>query len=483
MGTKIEEKRDNIIFKKLPSVDALLHTGGIEALLQEHPRSFVLRATREVLDTIRADLKERVRKNQDTFIPEEAEIITTIAQRVKSLAQPGLRQVINATGIILHTGVGRAVLSGSAVKALQQMGGFINVQADLNTGKRSQRDAPVERLLCELTGSEAATVVNNNAAATMIVLNSLAAGKEVIVSRGQLIEIGGSFRLPEMMATSGAIMKEIGTTNRTHLGDYENAISENTGLIFRAHPSNYRISGFTTEPTIEELVTLGKKHGVPVVDDLGAGALIDFSPFGFHNEPLVQRSIIAGADAVLFSGDKLLGGPQSGIILGSAPFIARIRKNPLARILRVCKLTLCALEATLFLYFDYDRLIREMPTFIMLSRTVETLDARAKDLAEKLRKKAPGFSFTVEDDVSYMGSGSLPMEDIKTRVIAVSCKKIDCDTLSQSLRMRDFPIFARIRDNKVIMDLRTILDGEEHAIIEAFEDEEKKLGKKKSKER
>lgn len=478
MDKRTEERKEDNVFKKLPSVDYLLKAKEIQALLNHHPRYFVLKAIREVNDKIRNSLKEEVRKSQGSPIPDEAEIIRQVKARVKVLTQSTLRRVVNATGIILHTGMGRAVLPRRAVEALRSMEGFVNVQADLETGKRSQRDLPVERLICELTGAQGATVVNNNAAATMLVLNTLGAGKEVIVSRGQLIEIGGSFRLPEIMQTSGAIMKEVGTTNRTHLRDYENAISEDTALIFRAHPSNYRIQGFTKEPDIAELVTIGKKYGIPVIDDLGSGALIDFSPFGFYNEPLVKRSIKAGADVVLFSGDKLIGGPQSGIILGSKEIIHKIRVNPLSRVLRVCKLTLCALESVLFLYFDHNMLIREIPTFIMLSRDLNSLSNRAKDLLGKLKKKTYSFSFEVEDDVSYMGSGSLPMEDIKTKVISVTSKKINCDVMAQALRTGDFPVFTRIRDDKVIMDMRTVLDGEERIILQAFVELERSLGEK-----
>lgn len=460
------------IFESLPSVDHLLKQKSLDELSQVHSRSIVTKAIREVLEEIRKTLKKK--EKRDTEAPGEEEIVRKIRARVKEFTQYGLRRVVNAAGIILHTGMGRAVLSQRVVEAFQSMSGFVNVQADLKTGKRSQRDFYVERLLCEITGAEAATIVNNNAAATMLALNTLGEGKEVIVSRGQLIEIGGSFRLPEVLEKSGCVLKEIGTTNRTHLRDYENAISERTGLIFRAHPSNYRIEGFTTQPETRDLARIAKKHNIPFVDDLGSGALIDMSQFGFAEEPTVQRSIKAGADLVLFSGDKLVGGPQAGIMLGSREIIGKIRKNPLSRVLRVCKLTLCALEATLYLFFDLDLLKKEHPTFMMLSRDLNSIETRACALAEKLQNVAPSFVFGVEDDVSYMGSGSLPMEPIRTKVISVTCSTIDCDTLAESLRARDFPIFARIRDGKVVMDLRTVLDGEEEVILHAFEDLEKK---------
>jgi L-seryl-tRNA(Ser) seleniumtransferase len=454
----------------LPSVDFLLNTPELLELQKVKPRYFVTKAVRETLDILRKEILEESGRGGEkgSFNPGNEEILERIRKRTLQLTSRGMKRCVNGTGIILHTGMGRAVLPGTAVRALAMMGGFVNVQADLETGKRSQRDHYVERLLCELTGAEAATVVNNNAAATMIALNTLGEGRDALVSRGQLIEIGGSFRLPEVMEKSGVIMRELGTTNRTHLRDYENAITPNTALIFRAHPSNYKISGFTTMPDIKELVNLGRKHGIPVVDDLGAGAFIDFAPFGFSDEPMVQKSIKAGADLVLFSGDKLLGGPQAGIILGKKDLVKRVRKNPLSRVLRVCKLTLCALEETLFLYFDRDSLMRENPMFRLLARTLETLTASAESLVERLRSVAPSFTFTIADDISYMGSGSLPMEDIKTKAVAVTSRHMNCDALSAKLRMADTPIFARIKEDMVLIDVRTLLEGEDEVVVRAF---------------
>lgn len=460
---------------RLPSVDYILRNREIVILLGGNPRYFVIKAIRETLDEIRKTMKKNLESGITvSLVPGEEEIVRLAGKKLKDYTMRGLRRVVNATGIILHTGLGRAVLPAVSVKALACMEGYVNVQADIASGKRSKRDVFVERLVCELTGAQAATIVNNNAAATLIVLNTLAEGKEVIVSRGQLIEIGGSFRLPEMMAKSGVIMREVGTTNRTHIRDYEAAISDRTGLIFRANPSNYRVQGFAHTPDIKELAALGRKYSVPVVDDLGAGALIDFNEFGFSDEPDVGKSIASGADVTMFSGDKLIGGPQAGIIIGSKNIIDKVNENPLARVLRVCKLTLCLLEEVLFLYFDKERLMRENPTFEMLSRNIDFLQKKADELVKELRAKAPSFLFSVEEDVSYMGSGSLPMEDLKSRVITVKSDSFDCNTLSAFLREREFPVFARIRNDLLVMDMRTVLPGEETEIVRAFEDAQAK---------
>jgi len=459
------DKKAEIPLTGIPSVDVLLNREELTHLLEEYPRYFVLKAVRETLDEIRREL--RTGRGLQVSL-DEPEIIKRARLKVNEYVTPGIRRCVNGTGIILHTGLGRAVLPRRAVEALMANAGYVNVQAGLKTGKRSQRDYAVERLLCEITGAEAATVTNNNAAATMLALNTVAEGKEVIISRGQLIEIGGSFRLPEIMQKSGGKMVEVGTTNRTHLKDYEKAITPDTGCIFRAHTSNYRIQGFTTQPELKELIALSKKHGIPFVDDLGAGAFFDLAPFGLSDEPLVQKSIKAGADLVLFSGDKLLGGPQAGILLGKRELVKKVRSNPLTRILRVGKLTLMALEATLFLFLDRERAVREIPTFHMLSRTVDELQDRAEALAAQLGKEAPFCDYAVEEEVSYMGSGSLPMEDIKTRVVSVRCSTVDCEGLARLLREQDVPVFSRIKENKVLIDMRTLLDGEEQMVVQTF---------------
>ncbi|MGB8960202.1 MAG: L-seryl-tRNA(Sec) selenium transferase, partial [Candidatus Aminicenantales bacterium] len=328
-------------------------------------------------------------------------------------------------------------------------------------------------LLCDLTGAEAATVANNNAAATVLILNTLARGKEVVVSRGQLVEIGGSFRMPDVMATSGAVLREVGTTNKTHLRDYEDAVTGSTGAILRVHHSNYRIVGFAEEPSIEELAALGRARGVPVVDDLGSGALVDLARFGLATEPLVAASVRAGADVICFSGDKLIGGPQSGIIVGQSAWIQMIRKNPLARAFRCGKLTLAALESTLKLFLAPDKLTERHPIYRMLALTPDELGRRAKKLAASLRKSLPAsVAVSVEDGASQVGSGAVPVETLPTKVLAVRSSGLAPEDLSRRLRFFTTPVFARIHKDAVLFDLRTILPGEdalvEQALVEAL---------------
>ena len=331
-----------------------------------------------------------------------------------------------------------------------------------------RRDERIEELLRLLTGAEAATVVNNNAAATAIVLSTVAAGKEVIVSRGQLVEIGGSFRLPEIMAAAGAKLVEVGTTNKTHLRDYERAISERSAAILRVHPSNYKIVGFTAEVPLEELVGLGRAHGLTVIDDVGAGPLIDFSQFGFQKEPTLAESVAAGADVITSSGDKLIGGPQAGILLGKERWIQAIRKNPLARIVRPDKLALAALEATLVLFLDQQRALDEVPTLRMLRRDLADIETQAERIAAAIRASVPGAKAEVVEGFSQMGSGSLPGQDLPTRLVAVQAENLEEGEIARRLRRHDPPVFARVGQGRVLADPRTLLDGEEAALVAAF---------------
>ena len=381
---------------------------------------------------------------------------------------PFYRRAINATGIILHTGLGRAVLPQAAVdQVAAELRGYSILQQDAETGERDRRDTGVERLLQQLTGAEAATVVNNNAAATMIALSALAKGREVIVSRGQLIEIGGSFRLPDVMAASGAQMVEVGTTNKTHLKDYQSAINERTGAIIRVHPSNYRIHGFTKTVSTAELVALARPLGIPVIDDLGAGALIDFSRFGFDKEPTVQESIVSGADLVLSSADKLIGGPQGGLILGTEKLVRQIRKDPLARIVRVDKITLTALEATLRLFLNEELAMASVPTLAMLRKTVAELEAVAARIVSKL-DCGLCCELRVESEIGFMGGGSLPEQELPTRLVAVRPLNMSAEVLAHALRTGTPPIFTRIRQDAVLFDPRTLLCGEEDEVVTAL---------------
>ncbi len=347
------------------------------------------------------------------------------------------------------------------------MSGYSLLQMDLETGKRSPRDARIEWLLQKLTGAEAATVVNNNAAATVLVLNTIAAGKDVIVSRGHLVEIGGSFRLPEVMAASGARLVEVGTTNKTHLRDYQNAITDQTGAILRVHPSNYKIIGFSSEVPLDELVKLAHEHHIPVIDDVGAGALIDFSRFGFEYEPTLPDSLRTGADIVTSSGDKLIGAAQSGIILGRSDLIRAVRKNPWSRILRVDKVTLVVLEATLTAFLDETLALRDVPILAMLMRKPEELGQQAQRMAQTLKSRCDA-DIDIMPGYSQMGSGSLPTQNLATTLVVVVPRRTSAQKLSRSLRLLPVPIIARIQEEKILLDPRTLRDNDEKIIIDAL---------------
>jgi L-seryl-tRNA(Ser) seleniumtransferase len=457
---------DSESLRQLPSVDQLLNAAERAGLIGEHGREMVLNAARAVLEQARAQIAHGSAALPDSREHATDLIVGQIAGYLQEAARRSLRRAVNATGIIIHTGLGRAVLPRTAAEAVAEvLGGYCNLAVDPDTGQRGHRDSHVVGLLCELTGAEAATMVNNNAAATMIILNTLAKGKEVIVSRGQLVEIGGSFRMPEVMEGSGTILREVGTTNKTYLSDYLNAIGDNTGAILRVHQSNYRIIGFTEQPPLEDLVRVGHEHNLPVIDDLGSGALLDMKDFGLAHEPMVQESIRAGADVVCFSGDKLIGGPQAGVIVGQAAVIEKIKKNPLARALRVGKMTISALEATLRLFLSRDRLLSENPTYRMLSLPLSELDERAKSVAEALREVLSGVAeIAVIDGASEVGSGSVPAEEIPTRLLSVRPTAVSTQTLARSLRHYAPPIFARVHKDAVLFDFRT-LQAEEDAIV------------------
>jgi L-seryl-tRNA(Ser) seleniumtransferase len=395
-------------------------------------------------------------------------ILADARQRAQSAVAPYYRKVINATGIILHTALGRAVLPAAAVRQIaRELSGYSLVQADLASGQRSRRDERIQWLLQQLTGAEAATVVNNNAAATSLVLNTVACGKEVIVSRGQLVEIGGSFRLPTVMAASGAKLVEVGTTNKTHARDYEEAITPNTAALLRVHPSNYKILGFTAEVPLEAMVRIAHAHGIAVIDDVGAGPLVDFSRFGFEKEPTLQESVQTGADLITASADKLIGGSQGGIILGKAALVQAVRKNPFARIVRVGKLTLAALEATLTLFLDESVALREVPTLRMLCRKLAEIAAQAERIAQTLRAQTAGAAITTADGFSQMGSGSLPAQNLPTRLVVIRSETPEPGELAARLRRGSPPVFTRVHKGQVLLDPRTLLEGEEPLLLEA----------------
>jgi L-seryl-tRNA(Ser) seleniumtransferase len=377
--------------------------------------------------------------------------------------------VINATGIVLHTNLGRAPMADAAAQAAHAAArGYLNLELDLDTGKRSSRQDSVRDLLCRITGAESATAVNNNAAATVIALRALAAGKEVIVSRGQLIEIGGSFRIPEIMAVSGAILKEVGTTNITRRADFENAITAQTAALMRIHTSNFRVSGFTKSVSLADLVALAKERNLPVIDDVGSGALLDFERFGLAGEPVVQESVAAGADLVLFSGDKLLGGPQAGILVGKADWIRAIEGDPLMRAFRLDKMTLAALEATLRLYLQEQTALASVPVLRMLGQPEEALWTKAESLATRLRGVAGLANVEVRPDVAYVGGGSLPDQALKTWVVAVQSHEYADDAFSRRLRLGEPAVLGRIHDGQLLLDVRTIALEDVDALVVAL---------------
>lgn len=455
---------DNL-FRQLPSVNDVLAVEGVQALARDHAHDLIVATVRAEL----ADLREQIRQGIPLDGQSDVEVVASrVADRFGQQMRPKLRTVINATGIVLHTNLGRSPLAEEAARAAYEAArGYLNLELDLDNGKRSSRQIPIREWVSRLTGAESATAVNNNAAATVIVLRTVALGKEVVISRGQLIEIGGSFRIPDIMGVSGAILREVGTTNITRLSDYERAIGPNTGALLQVHSSNYRISGFTKSVPLAELAALGKRHGLPMIDDIGSGALVDFARFGFQGEPVARASIAAGADLVLFSGDKLLGGPQAGIIAGRKEWIQKIEKDPLMRAFRLDKMTLSALEASLRLYLNEERALREVPVLRMLGTPLEELRLRAERLAEQLRGLAGLSSVTATEDVAYVGGGSLPDQSMKSWVVEILAKAVSDAELAQRLRLGNPAIMARLRGGKLVLDVRTIFTPQEGSLIEA----------------
>jgi L-seryl-tRNA(Ser) seleniumtransferase len=456
------------VLRRLPSVDSLLQDATLENCAAEVGREVVVDAIRRAIDQLRAAIVSGTDAELDETSVRER-IVAGVKENVEAVVAPYYKRVVNATGIILHTGLGRAVLAPRALRQIQEeLSGYSLLQSDAATGKRSKRDEAVEQLLKRLTGAEAATVVNNNAAATSIVLNTVANGKEVIVSRGQLVEIGGSFRLPNVMAFSGAKLVEVGATNKTHARDYADAITENTAAILRVHPSNYRIEGFSSEVPLDQLVEIAHSHELTMIDDVGAGALIDFSQFGFEPEPTLIESIRQGADIVTSSADKLIGASQGGIILGKAELVNAVRKNQFARIVRVGKLTLATLEATLKLFLDESLALTEVPTLRILRRDASEIAEQAERLSSQLSRAPCDAEVTDFPGFSQMGSGSLPTQQLATTLVAVRPEKISAESLARRLRQYDTPIFARIHNDRVLIDPRTLLAGDDEIIAKAL---------------
>lgn len=450
----------NSEFRSLPSIDRVLSDEQIKQLAETYPHSLLVNLARKQLERARLSIAN------GNPCPSINEIVESICTQVYTLDNPSLRPLINATGVILHTNLGRAPLSKEAMTAMDAMAkGYCNLEFNLDSGTRGSRHVHVEQILCQLTGAEAALVVNNNAAAILLALTALARKKEVIVSRGQAIEIGGGFRIPDVMRQSGAKLVEVGTTNCTYTTDFEQAISPRTAALMRVHSSNFKITGFTHEVTLEELVILGNHYDLPVFDDLGSGCFLDTTRFGLDPEPMVQHSIAIGSALTLFSGDKLVGGPQAGIIVGKKQFIDKLKKHPLVRAVRIDKVRLAGLAATLIHYLK-DEAVTSIPVWRMISAPLEEVDRRARLWAQALDDLAR----VIEGETS-IGGGSLPGSALPTRLVVIggeSKKKEMAQILSQRLRRQEMPVIGRISDNALLLDPRSVLPEEDETLLKAL---------------
>lgn len=456
------------IYQWIPAVDELLLAPQIKKI-NGVPRIIILDCIRGVLGGYRRSLN----KTKDQYLnPGELKdaIIKDVLAEINNKAKPSLRPVINATGIVLHTNLGRAVLSEAACQAIDFVAaGYCNLELNLDSGERGSRYAHVEELILRLTEAESCLVVNNNAAAVLLALDTLAKGKETIVSRGELVEIGGAFRIPDVMERSGSRLVEVGTTNKTYIEDYEKEIKAETGLLLKVHTSNYRIIGFTQEPVLKDLVELGHKKDIPVMEDLGSGCLFDLKAFGIGDEPTVQQVVASGVDVVTFSGDKLLGGPQAGIIVGKEKYISLMKRNPLNRALRIDKMTVAALEATLRSYLEPESVQREIPTLEMLTRPLKTLQEQANTLKEMLTKNSiAAVEVTIEEGVSQVGGGSLPGIMLPTFLVTIKLDHQKVDQFAAALRLGTPAVLTYIRDNKVIIDPRTVLPSQYQQLVSAI---------------
>jgi L-seryl-tRNA(Ser) seleniumtransferase len=449
-------------------VDQLLLQVEADPALSMVPKSIRTACLRAAVDAAR----QAILKDQPEAATGMDAILAAAAAQMRSAMRLNLRRTINATGVVIHTNLGRSLLAKTALENMRTVAArYSNLEFDLAEGRRGSRYSAVEEILCELSGAAAALVVNNNAGAVLLTLDTIARGREVVVSRGELVEIGGAFRIPDVMAKSGGILKEVGTTNRTHPRDYEGAIGPDTGLLLKVHTSNYSLVGFTKSVTLKELVAIGQAHEIPVMEDLGSGTLVDFGQYGLVREPTVQEAVATGAEVVTFSGDKLLGGPQAGVILGRREIIERIKQNPLTRALRIDKLTLAALEATLHLYRDPKRLTAEVPTLRMLLTPLEELAQQAAALKEKLAAMDDQrLTLDIVDGISRAGGGSLPLLELPTRCVRVQVAGRSANSLERALRSMDPAIIVRIEDDALLLDPRTVAVDEYDLIGEAFRD-------------
>lgn len=464
----IKPQEKSSLFRKIPKTDRIL-----EKLPGDIPHGLKINVIRRVLDDLRqAIVTENLKSIEELDLKH---VLPLVKRELDKSLRPSLRPLINATGVVVHTNLGRSLLPEEVFRQIFEVAvNYSNLEYDLEAGKRGSRYSHVEGILCELTGAESALVVNNNAAAVLLTLETLAKGKEVIVSRGELVEIGGSFRIPDVMARSGAILREVGATNRTHLRDYENAINDDTALLMKVHQSNFAVVGFTAKVPMRELKELGDRYGIPVIEDLGSGNLVDLTPYGFMHEPTVQESLKAGADLVSFSGDKMLGGPQAGIIVGKAELVDRIKKNPMNRAVRIDKLTLAGLEAILAIYRNPEDALKRIPTLRMLSMSYEETRRRARKFARRLRQLVPdGVKIGYMDTVSRVGGGAMPLQELKSCGVVldlsgISGKGVDAALLERTLRAGDPPVIARIEEEKLLFDLRTVREKEFPVLADAI---------------
>jgi L-seryl-tRNA(Ser) seleniumtransferase len=457
------------VLRKIPSVDEILSQPEVSGLLKTYPREVVVEAIRSSLKGLRKELLHP----DGALEPDESlfsfdRLLPLFQKEIERQTRPRLRRVINATGVVIHTNLGRSPLHPSALRHLIEISqSYSNLEYDLDRGERGSRYSHIEEILCRLSGAESAMVVNNNAGAVLLVLNTLAEGREVVVSRGELVEIGGAFRIPDVMKRSGALLREVGTTNRTHLTDYSEAIGPQTALLLKVHTSNFRVLGFTSEVSLQELVQLGRETRLPVMEDLGSGCLVDLTKYGLEREPTVPEVMKTGVDVATFSGDKLLGGPQAGVIVGKKGTIDLIKTNPLTRALRIDKLTLAALESTLLLYLDEEKAMEEIPTLRMLTFGPDRLKQRGRRLLRRL-VAMEGMEAVLKEDVSQAGGGSLPLQELPTLVVAVKPRSLSVNDLEKNLRKGDPSIISRISKEEVILDLRTVFDEEIPLLAEAI---------------
>jgi len=457
------------LLRKLPGVDHVLELWEERPPVDQIPRTVLVDAIRSALGQLRTAILG-AGDPMDEMVFSDSELLRLTEQMVNKTMGFNLKRVINATGVVVHTNLGRSLLPETVARHVAEISSlYSNLEFDLDKGTRGSRYSNVEEILCELSGAEAAMVVNNNAGAVFLSLETLAKGKEVIVSRGELVEIGGAFRIPDVMARSGAELKEVGTTNRTHLPDYEGAIGDDTALLLKVHTSNYSMVGFTADVSLKDLVVLGSKYHLPVMKDLGSGNFIDFSKYGLLREPTVQETVAAGADVVTFSGDKMLGGPQAGIIVGKEEAVQDIKKNPINRALRIDKMTLAALEATLHLYRDEAKAVSTIPTLQMLTMPTKLISSKARRLKNRLKKLGDHrLEATIVTSSSRVGGGALPLQELPTKCVGIKIEGMAVNRLDLALRHTNPPVVGRIEDDLFVMDARTIQDEEIPIISSIF---------------